>query len=75
MNDAQFKLFLQELEDFQGDFHASVNDALDHARELYISYNALAQNCDILVEQLRESRSIAHKLREQLKKYEPETAL
>lgn len=75
MNETQFKIFVRDLENMKETLTGSISDIYDGARDLCNAYDVLVQNCDILVEQLRESRSTAHKLREQLKKYEPETTL
>lgn len=79
MNDTQFKLFIQEMEDTRNRIDIALYDARwlgvsgSNADNVYNSYKALEQNCDMLVEQLRNAMKDIHHLRERLKKYEPET--
>ena len=82
MNDTQMHLFLQDFEHSKNDMDAAIEDVMiaaylpaDSDEKLRVTFEALAFNCNTLVRQLRETRSAEHKLREQLKKYEPQTTL
>lgn len=62
MNNTQLDLLLQDLQKAKNGLDIAIEDCFEQIRHIQHQYDAMADNCDTLVEQLRECRRKIHAL-------------